>query len=386
LAAVGVSADLLAQLGSELDIVSKRRNALECRGPELANSKLVKAWNYAEEGVIEVGISRLSGDTDVFEVYQWTSVRDLKDMIEARMDIPAGQQVLLKGGQELGGDRDCLAAYRVTPNKSQLQVLQVENRGSGGADGGLEIRLTSAKGIPEGSIISIRAGESRRQAPLRIGDPFKFPKTRETANPFKIDVFSQLGKARLVLRPDVERYVAEISSSDGADDTLATVEFEAVDNHSKGRHQEQQRASPNVAAVSSNASTCPRPDATVHPASVRARVQKTVLASRYLDEHGLYQYMQNLIQSLIVERPANPYQYMIRQLQIVDRAHQKADEAGTQKLEEVGAQNIVDVAPERPENVVAPLAEKAGPEKPTEMALESTEVARCEKLEDQHQE
>jgi len=43
---------------------------------------------YAAEGALEVAVSRLSGETDCFEVFQWTSVQDLKVEIESRMQIP----------------------------------------------------------------------------------------------------------------------------------------------------------------------------------------------------------------------------------------------------------------------------------------------------------
>merc|ERR1711879_580453 len=36
------------------------------------------------------------------------------------------------------------------------------------------------------------------------------------------------------------------------------------------------------------------------------------------DEHKLHAYLQGLIQSLVAEKPSNPYRYMIEQLQVAD--------------------------------------------------------------------
>lgn len=294
LEARGVAPDLLTQVRTGLRNGADSDPGVEAAAVKALECKLARAWRYAEEGVMEVAISRLSGDTDYFEVFQWTSVRDLKDMIEAKMQIPAVEQVLLKGGQELKSDKESLATYRVTVVAATLQVLQVEARATPEKEGNLEIHLTHADGIPEGSMVSIRAGDSRRLAPLRFDEPFRFSGTRESANPFKIDIFSQLGRSRLVLRATEPHYVARIQKEDGG---VATLEFEARDNSDRERRHKKTDISK------------------AQSGSVRARAQRTVLASRYMDEHGLHQYMQGLIQSLITERPENPYQYMIDQLQ-----------------------------------------------------------------------
>jgi len=221
-------------------------------------------------------------------------VRDLKAEIEARMQIPRGEQVLLKNGRELKGNDDCLAAHRITFTNANLEVLLVETREVPQEEQSLSISFRSASGIPDGSILSIRAGTKGRQMPLRFDEPFKLPTTKEASALFKIDVFSQFGKARLTLRPGKYVYEAQIEDGEGA--IVGSLEFEARDTSERDRNH-RQTPLPQPAKGSSR------------------RAQATVLASSYLDEHGLIQYLQGLLQSVLREKPADPYAYMIRQLQ-----------------------------------------------------------------------
>ncbi|CAK0857788.1 unnamed protein product, partial [Prorocentrum cordatum] len=58
-------------------------------------------------------------------------------------------------------------------------------------------RSMSFEGVSRDSIISIRAGSVRRQAPLSsIDKPFKFPCTPEDCGSIKVDVFDHVGSAR----------------------------------------------------------------------------------------------------------------------------------------------------------------------------------------------
>jgi len=120
--------EYLQAAGLQAELISKVREELVVPGSEPPDSRLTKLFNYAADGAMEVTVARLSGETDRFEVWQWTSVRDLKAEIEARMQIPRGEQVLLKNGRELKGNDDCLAAHRITFTNANLEVLLVETR------------------------------------------------------------------------------------------------------------------------------------------------------------------------------------------------------------------------------------------------------------------
>jgi len=50
----------------------------------------------------------------------------------------------------------------------------------------MEVLVTDAKGLPEGCVLSIRAGNTRRQAPLPLNEPFRFPNLPLNAKNFKV--------------------------------------------------------------------------------------------------------------------------------------------------------------------------------------------------------
>lgn len=294
LGACNVSKDLLAQVRRELG--EDAGSASPGTASKPPDCRLAKVFQYAEDGTMEVAVARLSGATDRFQVHQWTTLRDLKEMIESRLQIPTNEQQILRCGRQLKGDSDCLAASRVTFANAKLELLRVERPAEQAED--LQIWLTRAHGIPSGSIVSIRAGNVRRQAPLTFDQPFKFPLKKDAANPFKVNIFSQFGKARLVLRNAEDTYLAHIENEDGR--SVATLEFEAKDS------SERERLARQLARGEGG---------TQEDTAASAKARKSVLVSRYLDQHGLVEYMQNLIQSVMHEQPADPYEYMIRQLQ-----------------------------------------------------------------------
>lgn len=220
--------------------------------------------------------------------------------------------MLLRNGQELKALDECLAAYRVTLSNASLELVRVVAQNVPEATATLEVILKAADGIPEGSIVSLRAGTKGRQAPLRFDHPMRFPIAKENANPFKIDIFSQFGKARVALRAGESRYVAEVERPEGG--VVGTVEFEALDGSERERHYKHATAAP--------------------PTSMSRRTQKSVQASRYLDEHGLLPYMQGVIQSVLHEKPDDPYEYIIRQMQAPRRSSESSASARSTDAED----------------------------------------------------
>merc|ERR1719329_1985930 len=69
----------------------------------------------------------------------------------------------------------------------------------------MELHVVSTEGIPEGCVLSVRAGATRRQAPVAADRPFRFPTSPGEALPFKVDVLEPVASARLILRPGEER-------------------------------------------------------------------------------------------------------------------------------------------------------------------------------------
>jgi len=81
--------------------------------------------------------------------------------------------------------------------------------------------VENAVGIPDGSILSIRAGNVRRQGSLPADKPVRFSGTGILeASPFKVDVFAPLGSARVVLKPKGDLYTVELDSKSGTNSSM----------------------------------------------------------------------------------------------------------------------------------------------------------------------
>jgi len=63
----------------------------------------------------------------------------------------------------------------------------------------MQVALVGSEGLPEGCLLSIRAGTTRRQAPVSQDQPFRFPRTLEKDTTFKIDVLSPLGSEKITV-------------------------------------------------------------------------------------------------------------------------------------------------------------------------------------------
>merc|ERR1711920_1143539 len=210
-----------------------------------------------------------------------------------------------KNGRELKGTDTCLAAHRITFSNANLEVLRSESRSVPKEEENLSISFTDATGIPEGCILSVRAGTKGRQTPLSFNEPVKLPTTKAASSLLKVDVFSEYGKARLTMRHGKYDYVAQVQSPEGL--PVGTLEFDARDTTERDKGFKPS-AAPSVTSSSSS-----------------KRAQATVVASSYLDQHGLIQYLQGLLQSVLREKPADPYQFMIEQLQAVQITSGKAE-------------------------------------------------------------
>ncbi|CAK0867654.1 unnamed protein product [Prorocentrum cordatum] len=65
----------------------------------------------------------------------------------------------------------------------------------------MEVSLLSNRGIGSDMVLSIRAGTTRRQAPISSARPFRFPKFPSQETPLKIDVLRQVATAYVVQKP-----------------------------------------------------------------------------------------------------------------------------------------------------------------------------------------
>ena len=177
----------------------------------------------------------------------------------------------------------------------------------------MELHVVETEGIPEGCVLSVRAGATRRQAPVSSDRPFRFNCSVDEAAPFKVDVLEPVATARLILRPGEERrsdcqYTIPLEPSNsfegsapsptsppsgGNKDMFVTIAVSPSDETPEA--EELARTEEAEKGLSSS------------------RIGQANAAREYLDKHNLVEFTQLLVQSVIKEQPERPYEFMSRQ-------------------------------------------------------------------------
>lgn len=192
----------------------------------------------------------------------------------------------------------------------------------------MELHVVDTEGIPEGCVLSVRAGATRRQAPVSAERPFRFTTTVAEAVPFKVDVLEPVATARLILRPGEEQrtdcqYTIPLEAStsfegsgpapkqdtkQGHTDMSVTIAVRPTEEPS-GK-AEGSRAGDDGLLSRPNTS----PAGARKPTSTSAsRLGQASAAREYLDKHNLVEFTQLLVQSVIKEQPDRPYDFMAKQ-------------------------------------------------------------------------
>jgi len=167
----------------------------------------------------------------------------------------------------------------------------------------MEVEVLRHSGIPESSMLSIRAGGTRRQAQLsQLDRPLKFPCGPEGVSTFKIDVLDLLGTARLAYNPGETEYSLSIDPVVEGANSLMEVVFSVR----RPGEEHQPRAVGNTSVCDADAAATDDEKAKDH--------KKENAARDYLDKHGLTAFMQFLMQSLMKDKPADPYSFLQKQV------------------------------------------------------------------------
>lgn len=187
----------------------------------------------------------------------------------------------------------------------------------------MELRVTETSGIPESGIISIRAGQTRRQAHVdQLDRPFQFPQRPQDVQSYKIDVLDAVGTQRVVAdlvsrseysveldtaTGDAMRVKFDVRPKEGCDDGAGTVisdtgsaaqtlNFEKYDlNHDRVVTKEEF-------------------DKVTEESKAGWRKRRESTGTKYLEDHGLLTFMQFLMQSLMKDKPADPYAFLQKQV------------------------------------------------------------------------
>lgn len=151
----------------------------------------------------------------------------------------------------------------------------------------MEFVVQSSEGVPEGSLLSIKIGETKRQGPLsQIGQPFRFSTSPAEPLPMKVELLTLAAPPQtLSLNPSLTSLVLDFGGRKKV--TL-----------SQRQAPELQRSPADVkeAAESRGLST-----------DKKAIAQS---AASYLEKHDLVRTFQDILHGLLVAKPQDPFAYL----------------------------------------------------------------------------
>merc|ERR1719469_1506526 len=198
----------------------------------------------------------------------------------------------------------------------------------------MELYVVDTEGIPDGCVLSVRAGSMRRQAPIAADRPFRFPTSVAEATPFKVDVLEPVANARLILRPGEEQrkdcqYTIPLESAKESGNGDAPVGPEGVQPANSGMSvtvevkpcdEEEGKGGEAGEGGESRPGTGSKKEG--EPTSRHGQANQ---AREYLDKHNLVEFTQLLVQSVIKEQPERPYAFMARQFYFPDPQPKPSD-------------------------------------------------------------
>mmetsp|Transcript_116928 Transcript_116928/g.214982 ORF Transcript_116928/g.214982 Transcript_116928/m.214982 type:complete len:736 (-) Transcript_116928:93-2300(-) len=182
-----------------------------------------------------------------------------------------------------------------------------------------------------GSILSIRVGEMRRQAPLQTDTRIAFASTREDVDHMQVDVFARVGSARLSLQPEQEVYDLNIEG-EGFAGLALRVRQPMLEDQAAMMQAQIEPAGPVAQPISDIASTAaptgaddalseapsrqPVAQQSDRPSSGRSSLAEERIhrvrqdATSYMERFDLRMVMQDMFQQVIKERPDDPFNFM----------------------------------------------------------------------------
>lgn len=172
----------------------------------------------------------------------------------------------------------------------------------------MEVAVLESEGLPRGSLLSVRFGGIKRQAPVDKvhTSALKFPCSMESCcDPLKIEVLQPVAAARLVLQHREETYNVGLNPNGTCQESMS-VNLQ-VRSTSAMLPQRPESANP----IRSKTTT----PSNLRPQSAPLKFQDSAISAReYLEVHGLLRYIQGLLHAVIQVRPEDPFQFMIQQL------------------------------------------------------------------------
>lgn len=199
----------------------------------------------------------------------------------------------------------------------------------------MEVQVTDCVGLPPGCLLSIRAGNTRRQAQVPLSEPLRFPNLPFNAKQFKVDVLQALGSARLNIEargcPETYTVGFELADREGQAAGRASLNLTVREEPSlcgKRSHELKQvdmllRSEGCLSSVEADA----RPGTALSMAADSdGGVPKALRETReYAAAYNIPNIVQDMLQSVLRERPQNPFSVMAAHMRRI--AEQRAEEA-----------------------------------------------------------
>jgi len=175
----------------------------------------------------------------------------------------------------------------------------------------MELKLLGARGLPEGSLVSIKIGTIRRQAAIGSGKPYRFGGIGEGKQQMKVDIYAPVAHARLLIEPCEAKCTVQLEGSSSAalgKGRLLGVQDMALDFSVSGSLSGADFPASDNDNCSNQAS---RPSSALSDRNAARRHQVALETQPYFEQHHLMEVMQVLLQSVIKDKPADPYTYMM---------------------------------------------------------------------------
>jgi len=246
----------------------------------------------------------------------------------------------------------------------------------------MELRLTGAHGVRDGSLLAVKVGAKRCYLPFHAellqgdGGACKLPSlpVGATCEHMKVELFEPVAHARLLLKPTEKRWSIDLQQrpeaflrkNEASDQpavqwpernpaSVPSVEFEAKAAGSTGAAVPPLRLSSSCGG-SGDAEEVPGSNHSSTRTEPRQRQMACAKAQPYMERHCLLKVMQTLLQSVIKEQPNDPYGYMIGVLQSSCQAQQGLFSAAVDPAKRSGGKPDAGGKRARPHSATAKLS------------------------------
>jgi len=177
--------------------------------------------------------------------------------------------------------------------------------------------MTDAEGMPERAMLSLRVGDVRKQGQFKVGEAFKF-EVQSPPRHVYVDIFQKVGSKQVNIA-DLAKGVSN--------------QFEDNVVIARGDSSGDMRLGMQVNF--SNASMAKDYNKEIRSKSVKVK-EDAQKAKSYLDDHGVGKMLQDLVQLLLREQPADPRVTMLSFVQAKQGSAPAAAEKGIQPIPETG--------------------------------------------------